>query len=114
MTTATPKAVIVPLGLPTTCTFQFVGSADFLANGYDNATSVPCMPASLGAGFGFQQATADLSGLTLGAFYHFRAIATNSAGTATGADQTSRWDRVSGRRTSAARSTIRRCSPPTE
>jgi NHL repeat len=88
LTTATLKAVIVPLGLPTTCTFQFVASADFLANGYANATSVPCTPASLGSGFGFQQATADLSGLTLGAFYHFRAIATNSAGTSTGADQT--------------------------
>ena len=87
LTTATLKAVIVPLGLATTCSFQFVGSADFLANGYANATSVPCTPASLGSGFGFQQATADLTGLTLGAFYHFRAIAMNSAGTATGADQ---------------------------
>ena len=88
LTSETLKAVIVPLGSPTTCTFQFVGSADFLANGYTNATMVPCTPASLGSGFGFTQATADVSGLTLGAFYHFRAIATNAAGTTNGADAT--------------------------
>src|SRR5262249_40568091 len=59
LTTATLTAVVVPLGLATTCSFQFVASADFLANGYANATSVPCTPSSLGSGFGFQQATAN-------------------------------------------------------
>src|SRR5262245_60261913 len=87
-TSDTLKASIVPLGFTTTCHFQFVGSADFAASGYTNATTVPCTPASLGSSFDYQQASALVSGLTVGAFYHFRVIATNSAGTTTGADQT--------------------------
>src|SRR5262249_44278037 len=55
-------------------------------SGYTNATTVPCTPADLGSSFTFQQASADISGLTFGAFYHFHAVATNSAGTTTGAD----------------------------
>jgi sugar lactone lactonase YvrE len=87
-TSETLKASIVPLGFATTCTFQYVGSADFAASGYTNATTVPCTPANLGSSFTYQQASATVSGLTLGAFYHFRVVATNSAGTTTGADQT--------------------------
>jgi hypothetical protein len=85
-TTATLNATIVPAGFDTTCTFQYVSSADFLASGYTNATTVPCTPADLGSSFTFQQASADISGLTVGAFYHFHAVATNSAGTSIGAD----------------------------
>jgi len=81
-------ATIVPLGHPTTCTFQYVSSTDFQASGYSNATTVPCDQANLGSNFTYQQASASISGLTLGAFYHYRVIATNSAGTTTGADQT--------------------------
>ena len=84
----TLKATIVPLGHQTTCTFQYVSSTDFQASGYTNATTVPCDQANLGASFTYQQASASISGLTLGAFYHYRVIATNSAGTTTGADQT--------------------------
>src|SRR5262249_23037506 len=87
-TSDTLKASIVPLGFTTTCHFQFVGSADFAASGYTNATTTPCTPASLGSSFDYQQASALVSGLTVGAFYHFRVVATNSAGTTTGADQT--------------------------
>src|SRR5262249_3858026 len=78
LTSETLKAAIVPLGFATTCTFQFVGAADFQASGYTNATTVPCTPANLGASFTYQQASAVVSGLTTGAFYHFRAVATNS------------------------------------
>jgi DNA-binding beta-propeller fold protein YncE len=88
LTTATLNATIVPAGFDTTCTFQFVSSTDFAASGYTNATTVPCTPADLGSSFTFQQASADISGLTFGAFYHFHAVATNSAGTTTGADMT--------------------------
>ena len=84
----TLKALIVPLGHKTTCTFQYVGAADFLASGYTNATTVPCAQADLGASFTYQHASATISGLTLGAFYHYRVIAMNSAGTTTGADHT--------------------------
>src|SRR5262249_56332024 len=86
-TTATLAAGIVPLGNDTTCEFQYVGNADFQASGYDNATSVACTPADLGSSFAYQAATANVSGLTLGAYYHFRVVATNSAGTTTGDDQ---------------------------
>jgi sugar lactone lactonase YvrE len=87
-TSETLKAAIVPLGFTTTCSFQYVSSTDFAATGYTNATTVPCTPANLGASFTYQQASATVSGLTVGAFYHFRVVATNSAGTTTGADQT--------------------------
>jgi DNA-binding beta-propeller fold protein YncE len=86
-TTATLAAGIVPLGNDTTCTFQFVDNADFQASGYSNATSVACTPADLGSGFTYQAPSADLSGLTTGTIYHFRVVATSSAGTSTGADQ---------------------------
>src|SRR5262249_39246723 len=86
LTTATLSATIVPAGFDTTCTFQYVLSTDFAVSGYTNATTVPCTPADLGSSFTFQQASADISGVTFGAFYHFHAVATNSAGTTTGAD----------------------------
>jgi DNA-binding beta-propeller fold protein YncE len=85
-TSVTLKGTIVPLGLDTTCIFQYVDSVDFQLTGYTNATNVPCTPADLGSSFTYQQASADVSGLTVGTFYHFRAVATNSAGTTEGAD----------------------------
>jgi hypothetical protein len=88
LTTATLSASVVPFGNDTTCVFQFVAPADFKASGYTNATTVPCTPADLGSSFTLQSASADISGLTVGLFYHFRVVATNSAGTTTGADQT--------------------------
>jgi NHL repeat len=86
-TSATLAAGIVPLGSATSCHFEYVGNADFQASGFDNATNVACAPASLGSGFTYQAASASLSGLTTGAYYHFRVVATNSAGTMTGSDQ---------------------------
>ena len=84
----TLQAGIVPLGKTTTCTFQYVTQAGFAASGYSTATSVPCAQADLGSSFIPQLGSATVSGLTVGAFYHYRVIATNSAGTVTGADQT--------------------------
>jgi DNA-binding beta-propeller fold protein YncE len=86
--TATLNATIVPFGLDTTCEFQYVDDADFQATGYATATSVPCTPADLGSSFGFQSASANVSGLTSATTYHFRAVATNSDGTTNGADRT--------------------------
>jgi hypothetical protein len=83
-TSATLSASVVAHGLATTCTFQYVDHTDFLASGFTNATSVPCTP-SVGSGFTFQFETANVTGLTAGAFYHFRVVATNSAGTTTSA-----------------------------
>src|SRR5262249_37368480 len=104
-TTATLHAGIVPLGSNTSCHFEFVGNTDFQASGFANATSVDCSPASLGSGFGYQAASASLSGLTTGAYYHFRVVASSSAGTTS-----SRPGRATGRRLTAARWTTRRCS----
>jgi DNA-binding beta-propeller fold protein YncE len=86
-TTVTLNAGIVPLGHDTTCTFQYVDYAHFNAGGYSNATSVPCTPADLGSSFTYQAASANVSGLTTGTVYHFRVVATSSAGTTTGDDQ---------------------------
>jgi DNA-binding beta-propeller fold protein YncE len=86
-TTATLHAGIVPLGSPTSCHFEYVGNPDFQASGFAKATSVPCSPASLGSGFGYVAASAGLSGLTTGAYYHFRVVASSSAGTSAGEHQ---------------------------
>ena len=87
-TTVTLHTTVVPFGFSTTCEFQYVDDATFLTSGYTNATTVPCVPANLGSAFAFVQASADVGGLTSGTAYHFRAVATNSAGTTNGADKT--------------------------
>jgi hypothetical protein len=81
------KATIVPLGHDTTCTFQYVDDAHFQATGYGTATSVPCTPADLGSSFTYAEASANLTGLASNTTYHFRVVATNSAGTTTSGDQ---------------------------
>ena len=86
-TSDTLNATVVPLGRNTTCTFQYVDRTDFESTGYKTATSVPCTPVKLGSSFNYQQVSASVSGLTLADYYHFRVIATNSAGTTNGADQ---------------------------
>src|SRR5262249_52273062 len=77
-----------PFGLDTTCQFQYVDDAAFQMTGYATATSVPCVPPDLGSSFTFQNASATITGLTAQTVYHFRAVATNSAATVNGADQT--------------------------
>src|SRR5262249_24748171 len=62
-------ASIVPLGSNTTCVFQYVNAADFAMSGYANATTGPCTPASLGASFTYQQASATIGRRTVGDFY---------------------------------------------
>ena len=86
-TTQTLGATIVSFGHGTTCTFEYVDAADFLATGYQTATSVPCAPTRLKPSFTYQPVSASVGGLTLGAFYHYRVVATSTAGVATGADQ---------------------------
>jgi hypothetical protein len=88
-TTATLNGTVVPAGLDTTCTFQFVDDANFMATGYSTATTVPCTPADLGSSFTYQAASAGATALaTPNVVYHFHVIATNSAGSTTGADTT--------------------------
>jgi hypothetical protein len=87
-TTATTLAAgVVPAGSDTTCHFQYVDYANFNATGYNAATTVPCSPGDLGSGFAYERATASVSSLTTGTTYHFRVVASSSAGTTTGPDQ---------------------------
>src|SRR5262249_29890234 len=87
-TGATLNATIIPLGFDTTCEFEYVDDASFQSSGYDTATSVPC-PFDLGAGFDPVTTNVTVTGaLTPGTTYHFRAVATNSAGTTEGDDTT--------------------------
>jgi hypothetical protein len=86
-TTATLGAGVVPVGNDTTCQFQYVDDANFNAAGYSAATTVPCSPRDLGSSFTFEAATASIRGLATGTGYHFRVVATSTAGTTTGVDQ---------------------------
>jgi hypothetical protein len=85
--TATLAAGVIPAGNDTTCQFQYVDYANFNATGYGAATSVPCSPQDLRSGFTYQAASAAIRGLATGTVYHYRVVATSSAGTTTGADQ---------------------------
>src|SRR5262245_9825555 len=84
----TLHAAIVPFGFDTICQFQYVDDATFQASGYTTATSVACVPADLGSSFTVVPASASVSGLASTTIYHFRVVATNSAGTTNGADKT--------------------------
>src|SRR5262249_6484143 len=75
-------------GFDTTCEFQYVSDAAFQGSGYNTATTVPCDQGSLGSSFNPQTATATATGLTPNTTYHFRVVATNSAGTTHGYDTT--------------------------
>src|SRR5262245_24693061 len=87
-TTATSNATIIPSGFDTTCQFQYVNDAAFQATGYTTATSVDCSPFDLGSSFDPQNTSANVTGLKPNTIYHFRVVATNAAGTTTGADTT--------------------------
>jgi hypothetical protein len=86
--TAVLSAQINPFGYDTSCQVQYVADASFQSSGYAGATTLPCTPSDLGSAFGDRGASATPSGLAIGTTYHFRFIATNQAGKATGADQT--------------------------
>jgi DNA-binding beta-propeller fold protein YncE len=81
------KAQINPFGADSTCEVQYVDEADFQVSGYAEAVTAPCAEA-LGAGFGDVEAKATVEGLKVGTTYHYRFLATNSAGTTPGTDKT--------------------------
>ena len=87
-TTAMLNATVIPSGFDTTCQFQYVADAAFQGSGYSTATSVDCSPFDLGSSFDPQTTSASATGLTPGTVYHFRVVATNSAGTTNGDDTT--------------------------
>ncbi len=85
---ATLTAQINPHGYETTCRVQYVADAKFRGSEYEDATTVPCAPATLPVGFGAEQTSATVSGLPPGARYHFRFIAENQEGETIGEDRT--------------------------
>jgi DNA-binding beta-propeller fold protein YncE len=86
-TTTMLAAGVVPVGSDTKCRFQYVDNAKFNATHYRGANTVPCSPGDLGSNFSYATATASLGDLTTGSAYHFRVVATSSAGKTTGPDQ---------------------------
>jgi hypothetical protein len=86
--TAKLTAQIDPHGFATTCHVQYVDEADFNASGYEHATTLPCAPEALGSGAMDQSASAEAGGLQVGTTYHYRFVASNGAGSTTGADET--------------------------
>lgn len=77
---ATLTATINPAGSATTARFEYG-----LTTSYGSVTNITLSPAT---GATTQNVSAVISGLTPGALYHFRAVATNSAGETAGGDLT--------------------------
>ena len=83
-TSAKLGAQINPEGQDTKAQFQYVNDASFQATGFTNATTVPANKIDLGNGTSDVAASVDLTGLTPATTYHFRVMASNSIGSATG------------------------------
>lgn len=69
----------------TECDFQYTDEADFLVNGYANATSVPC--SSNPAGSLDTTVSATIGGLDPATAYRYRVLATNNGGSVEGDDE---------------------------
>ena len=87
-TGATLNTQINPLGNDTTVQFQYETDAVYQASPpgtrFENATTVPANAIDIGDGTSDASAHVDLTGLTPGVEYHWRAVGTNSAGTLAG------------------------------
>jgi hypothetical protein len=82
-------AEINPEGAPTTYHFEYVDQESFEEDGFASAaTKSTPESGSIGADFALHPATAEITGLTPDTIYHFRAVATNPAGTNPGPDAT--------------------------
>ena len=79
-TTATIAGTVNPNGSASSCSFEYGTSASY-------GTKVPC-PTDPGSGSSAIAESLGLSGLSAGTTYHYRLSATNSGGTANGADVT--------------------------
>ena len=86
-TTAAFAGAVNPNGFPTTAFFQYGLDPKYTGGGpivYTNSTPTQ----TVGSDFASHPVSAPVSGLVANAVYHFRLVATNSAGTATGPDAT--------------------------
>lgn len=80
-TSATLKAKVNPKGLAASCQIQWGTSTAY-------GTTIPCQPPSLGSGTNPVSVSAQIEGLSPGTTYHWRVLATDANGTATGPDNT--------------------------
>lgn len=80
LTTARIVGAINPDGIATSFQVQYVSSAQFDANGYAEATSLPVPPEEIGGGLQQVEVSQPLAGLSVATKYHYRLVATNSAG----------------------------------
>ncbi len=88
ITEATVHALVIPFGLSTQCSVEYIDDAGFKATGFTGASTAPCSPAVLPPSFGPRPATAQLSGLHTDTIYHYRFLATHSGGqSVTGAEE---------------------------
>ncbi|HEV7494892.1 hypothetical protein [Baekduia sp.] len=78
------RARVNPNGGDTRLHFEYVDDTTFRSSGFTNAVVTPDI--DLGAGFDPADGTRRLQGLQANATYHYRAVATNSLGTTTGAE----------------------------
>jgi hypothetical protein len=83
-TEAVLRASLNPGGLDTQFYFEYVDEADFLATGYAGAARAPVPPADAGEGGAFFPVSEAITGLSPGATYHFRLVASNEEGTTVG------------------------------
>ena len=88
-TSAALSAEVNALGTDTKVQFQYETDATFQASPpgsrFENAITVPASAIDIGSGTSDVAASTDLTGLTPGTKYHFRAVGVNSAGTEDGA-----------------------------
>ncbi len=80
---ATVRAEIDPFGYETSCEVQYADQEEFEAGEFAGASIAPC--AETLNGFEPETAVVNLDGLDVGKTYHFRFVAHNAAGPATGA-----------------------------
>lgn len=85
---ATLNATVNPEGFDTTYQFEYVDEAEFAENAYENATAVPASAKEIGSGTSNVEVSESIAGLEPGVDYHFRVVASNSAGTTYGEDET--------------------------
>ena len=88
-TSAAVLGAVNPHGLATTVVFQY--GLDLSQRGPGSSTTLydqSTPPQQVGSGTGNQSVSANLTNLIAGGLYHVRMVATNSAGTTNGPDQT--------------------------
>jgi len=68
------------------CTFEYVTHAEFLADGFDDALSAPCLTKP--AGTTTRAVSQSVAGLTAGTTYHFRVVAESNGGETPSGGQT--------------------------